>query len=998
MRPIEQTGIEHLKREDFLFRGENGCLRRQAVGVLVLGATAVLWALGCATMARQGGPQGFHVQGGGWLGIVGREAGPGRTEVTDVYVGSPAQEAGVEPGDLIVGVDGYPEASGVGLLAALGRRRPGETLSLRISRIVERVEVGSDADRVETTGAALTTQYRRVIGADGPGELRFRVRKEVREEQFAVPLGEVPRFLRPAHRGQEVAADTREAGWLGVSLQPVGDLTRFGLGAQAGGLRILSVLPGSPAAKAGLRSDDIILRYGGREVAAGEDRAGERFVSFLKGAGSGSEITVSLLRMVNEELVTVDGSPRGTGTRIQETIRELRLGEELRAAVIRSPKQLDVNVTLSARPARPSAGRLPRGGEMRPARESPASPLEGLVREVLARAKLEERYGDLLHRLAEDEAWDDGFRLPGLGELKRNPFRIPGVSGGLLTALGSASRSDVPEALRLLADRILPSRSARPGFRPFPLRTGLSPEEHCEQFARLLEAAELHRRKAFGGLTVGDLEFLGDNLLGFARRWSRDRALSNPEAIAVRGEIDRRVLSLLGYVDYEALFDAAAVIASVLSPDFLEGLRRDLEAEGRDGILASRETALGRVILSGAGSSKYETPAAVIVDLGGDDFYATGAAAKPSSGLPFSLVIDYDGCDRYSSTEDGGQGSGILGVGLLADLAGDDTYLGQMWAQGSGLAGVGILVDGGGRDRYQAREFSQGAGVFGMGLLVDRGEGGDAYSADKMAQGFGGPGAAGLLFDQGGDDRYFASGGDPSSYKDNPGTFQGWSQGCGTGIRCYADWELSRSGGVGILIDGGGADHYEAGTFSQGGGYFYGWGMLLDGGDGDDQYLGTRYAQGFAAHSAVGYFEDQGGNDRYRSEAGVTAGAAWDLSAAVFLDRAGDDVYEGGFFSLGASAHNGFCLFQDLGGRDTYLGTVPGAAGPNDYHGGSSLSVYLTEGAMESGGDQRPLRTRRGGEEAILVRPADSIRIRGSVERLAAEGRWRDVLRTDAEP
>ena len=37
---------------------------------------------------------------------------------------------------------------------------------------------------------------------------------------------------------------------------------------------------------------------------------------------------------------------------------------------------------------------------------------------------------------------------------------------------------------------------------------------------------------------------------------------------------------------------------------------------------------------------------------------------------------------------------------------------------------------------------------------------------------------------------------------------------------------MVQSGGVALLYDGGGKDRYEAGNFSQGGGYYFGIGML----------------------------------------------------------------------------------------------------------------------------------------------------------------------------
>lgn len=281
---------------------------------------------------------------------------------------------------------------------------------------------------------------------------------------------------------------------------------------------------------------------------------------------------------------------------------------------------------------------------------------------------------------------------------------------------------------------------------------------------------------------------------------------------------------------------------------------------------------------------------------------------------------------------------GLLGVGILLDAAGDDSYVALRLAQGAAYLGVGLLVDEEGDDTYRGHALVQGAGLFGAGLLVDR-DGDDRYEAHVLAQAVGMPGGAGLLADRRGDDRYYAKGTHPTSYG-TPGVFEGWSQGCGVGFRTLA------SGGFALLHDGGGRDRFEAGNFSQGGGYYYGLGVLCAGGDEDDLYVGSRYAQGFAAHQAVGAFVDEGGGDRYVTRHAVGQGLAWDECVSLFVDESGDDVYDGGdSFSQGASAHNSIAVFWDRRGADRYLSPPSlGQAGGNDYHGGTSLSVFIDEG------------------------------------------------------
>jgi hypothetical protein len=183
-----------------------------------------------------------------------------------------------------------------------------------------------------------------------------------------------------------------------------------------------------------------------------------------------------------------------------------------------------------------------------------------------------------------------------------------------------------------------------------------------------------------------------------------------------------------------------------------------------------------------------------------------------------------------------------------------------------------------------------------------------------------------------------------SSYGDE-GVYEAFSQGSACGFRGKA------SGGIALLLDCSGNDVYEAGNFSQGCGYYYGWGAQADMGTGNDRYEGTRYAQGAAAHSALGSLWDEGGDDYFTTSIGASQSLAWDLCATCFVKETGNGVFAGGHaLSQGASAHNGFSLFYDGKGEHHYscYGKNPGKAGPNDYHGGESLSVFIDGGGEKN--------------------------------------------------
>jgi hypothetical protein len=309
------------------------------------------------------------------------------------------------------------------------------------------------------------------------------------------------------------------------------------------------------------------------------------------------------------------------------------------------------------------------------------------------------------------------------------------------------------------------------------------------------------------------------------------------------------------------------------------------------------------------------------------------------------VLVDFGGNDAYESTTHYSQGSGSLGCGLLIDMSGNDEYVGLQWAQGCGFFGMGALLDVAGDDVYRGEELCQGVAIFGSGIVIDY-AGNDRMDGQNKCQAFGGAHGIGLLIDCAGDDYRYAKGKYPTNYGD-PGIFDSWSQGCAQGFRGYA------SGGIAGIIDLSGVDYNEAGNFSQGGGYYFGYGFMHDRGWEGDRYLGSRYNQGFCAHEAVGVFLEEGGDDYYTTRQAVAQGLAWDECCTTFIDYAGDDRYEGGTgFSQGASAHNALCLFWDRGGRDAYVYPSGQArAGGNDYHGGTSLSLFIDEGGAEDSYD-----------------------------------------------
>ncbi len=204
-------------------------------------------------------------------------------------------------------------------------------------------------------------------------------------------------------------------------------------------------------------------------------------------------------------------------------------------------------------------------------------------------------------------------------------------------------------------------------------------------------------------------------------------------------------------------------------------------------------------------------------------------------------------------------------------------------------------------------------------LTLDDLGGDDVYECLQKSQGFGETRGVGVLVDAAGNDRYVAD--DSQVVDPSPQTAEhnvSLAQGCGYGRRAHPGDGWSYAGGIGILVDGGGDDHYSCGVFGQGTAYWYGLGFLVDLG-GNDRYDGVWYVQGSAAHFALACLVDGAGNDRYAASMHQSQGAGHDLSVGVLVDGGGDDEYRCPGTCLGGGSWNGVGAFRDDGGNDHYV-------------------------------------------------------------------------------
>lgn len=337
---------------------------------------------------------------------------------------------------------------------------------------------------------------------------------------------------------------------------------------------------------------------------------------------------------------------------------------------------------------------------------------------------------------------------------------------------------------------------------------------------------------------------------------------------------------------------------------------------------ATFDSPLGRIAIGGPGNDVYVGSYAAIIDVGGDDLYQLSYDGPTSKHpLPVHCIIDLDGNDTYRST-DYGLGSGFGTAGILIDRRGNDVYVAGDYSLGCGVVGVGILHDLDGDDIYTSGANTQGAGIYGIGVLLDD-NGHDTYRCHAQAQGFGGTAGVGILSDILGNDQYIAASPyvDILRYDSHQITF---AQGAALGSRPLA------SGGIGVLLEHDGNDHYVCDIYGQGTAYWFGLGGLVDV-RGDDRYQAYQYAQGSGVHFATGILRDFDGHDVYVSH-GVSMGCGHDVATGLLLDEHGNDAYVVESLSLGGGNANAVSLFVDLLGNDSYVAQhEPSTMGYSDY-------------------------------------------------------------------
>ena len=605
-----------------------------------------------------------------------------------------------------------------------------------------------------------------------------------------------------------VAQQRPPAVWIGVGFVLEKDIPQVEGTKSELGLRINQVPFGSPAGRAGVLVDDIIVGVGGDDFHAEAAQLEQQFRESILRRKPGDEITLRLIRNSVTKSTQVGGADVAADVANDELWRNPEAyllkqppGTTAQLTGVHERKVIEIKFRVKERPIGVGAAKDYSALDA----EERGFPKASYAEEELANAlidefKIGEGYKDLRQQLAHLSDTGDQFRLSRVAYIQHEPFQLRTIAGKTLDQVADAVNRRNPMATLHLAAEWL---DAAPRTPPLPaLKTGLTLDQHLEQLVGLLKEVAARRDQAFAKLTAEERQYLEDNCDALFATFSQGFYLQE-DTDKARWQSNERVLELAGRVDFVKLFEGAELFWRAAQDSYLDDLesavRKAWETAGRpEGIFIDRESPVGKILVGGNGSTSYREDAAILLDLGGKDFYTNNAGSPRGEKIPAAMLMDFAGDDAYEATFNWTQGAALMGYGLLIDRNGNDEYVGREWAQGASVLGAALFLDESGNDVYRTDQYAQGVAAWGIGIHVDY-EGDDVYEAQMFSQGVAMPGGAGWLLNGKGNDNYYSKGKRPTTYGD-AGIFDSWSQGCGVGFRGL------QSGGVALLYDGAGKD------------------------------------------------------------------------------------------------------------------------------------------------------------------------------------------------
>jgi len=236
----------------------------------------------------------------GWLGVQAGEREDGRVEIGTVEPKSPAELAKLKEGDVILKIDGKDITSTEALQSEVRSRKPGQDITVKIERD------GKPQDVKVKLGEYTEIEAKRELALAFP---QFFPR-EAPAAPYRSPLPGEPKVQVKPKSGQRPFAWVSRK-YIGITLQELNkDSVSALFGIKDGiGLLVAEVAPDAPAAKAGLKVGDVLLKADGKRLEA----LGE-LSDILQTKKKGDKIKVEFLRDKKPMSLDVEVGEEESGT------------------------------------------------------------------------------------------------------------------------------------------------------------------------------------------------------------------------------------------------------------------------------------------------------------------------------------------------------------------------------------------------------------------------------------------------------------------------------------------------------------------------------------------------------------------------------------------------------------------------------------------------------------------------------------------------------------
>ncbi|RTL47287.1 MAG: PDZ domain-containing protein [Sphingobacteriales bacterium] len=224
---------------------------------------------------RRMGPVNAHLVNKAQLGVITQKAeNETGAAVKEVKTGTPAEKAGLQPGDIIQKINNNPIQNSEDLYKAIGQFKPGDTVT--ISYVRNGVSKTTQAVLQKNQITANENQW-------GEGTFNFQM----------PPIPEVPEFN---------FRNMNKKPMLGVQIEEMENNA---------GVKINSVNPNSPAEKAGIEKGDVVTTIDGNTVKSIED-----IKQVMNSKKEGDAVSLTYLR---------DGKKHNTTIVFPKTIKKATL-------------------------------------------------------------------------------------------------------------------------------------------------------------------------------------------------------------------------------------------------------------------------------------------------------------------------------------------------------------------------------------------------------------------------------------------------------------------------------------------------------------------------------------------------------------------------------------------------------------------------------------------------------------------------------------------------